>query len=39
VEKHLEDPQALSPGSTMPSFTLSPEEMEAIVSYLFSLQA
>lgn len=37
VEKHFADPQALSPGSAMPAFKFSAAEMEAIVSYLFSL--
>jgi ubiquinol-cytochrome c reductase cytochrome b subunit len=37
VEKHFANPQALTPGSAMPPFQFSPDEMNAIVSYLFSL--
>jgi len=37
VEKHFENPQALSPGSVMPPFKFSPDELNAITSYLFSL--
>jgi quinol-cytochrome oxidoreductase complex cytochrome b subunit/cytochrome c2 len=36
VEKHFENPSALTPGSAMPAFKFSPEDMNAIVSYLFS---
>jgi len=39
VDKHFANPLALSPGSAMPPFQFSPEEMNAIVSYLFSLPA
>ena len=37
IEQHFRDPQALSPGSIMPSYKFSPREMDAIVSYLLSL--
>lgn len=37
IEQHFRDPQALSPGSIMPSYRFSPREMDAIVSYLLSL--
>lgn len=37
VEKHFENPSALTPASAMPAFKFSPEDMNAIVSYLFSL--
>ena len=37
VEKHFADPAALSPGSIMPPFKFSPRDMDALVSYLFSL--
>jgi ubiquinol-cytochrome c reductase cytochrome b subunit len=37
VEKHFVTPQALSPGTIMPAFPFSPDEMKAIISYLFSL--
>jgi len=38
VEKHFRNPQALSPGSIMPSYKFSPSEMRSIVAYLFVLQ-
>jgi ubiquinol-cytochrome c reductase cytochrome b subunit len=38
VEKHFQNPQALSPGSIMPGYRFSPSEMRSIVSYLFVLQ-
>lgn len=37
VEKHFRDPAALSPGSMMPPFDFAARDMDAIVSYLFSL--
>jgi quinol-cytochrome oxidoreductase complex cytochrome b subunit len=37
VEAHFANPQALSPGSTMPPFRFAPGDMRAIVSYLMSL--
>ena len=37
VEKHFVNPQALSPGTIMPAFPFSSDEMKAIVSYLFSV--
>lgn len=37
LEKHFENPQALSPGSIMPPYKFSPDEMKAIVSYLQAL--
>jgi len=38
VVKHFRNPQALSPGSIMPSYKFSPSDMQKIVSYLFVLQ-
>jgi ubiquinol-cytochrome c reductase cytochrome b subunit len=38
VEKHFRNPQALSPGSIMPSYKFSPSEMQSIVAYLLVLQ-
>jgi ubiquinol-cytochrome c reductase cytochrome b subunit len=37
VERHFADPQALSPGSMMPSYKFSPTDMQRIVAYLFVL--
>ncbi len=37
LEKHFENPQALSPGSTMPPFRFSADEMKNITSYLLAL--
>ncbi|HXI40243.1 MAG TPA: cytochrome b N-terminal domain-containing protein [Bryobacteraceae bacterium] len=38
VEKHFQNPQALSPGSIMPAYKFSPSDMRNIVSYLLVLQ-
>jgi ubiquinol-cytochrome c reductase cytochrome b subunit len=38
VEKHFQNPQALSAGSIMPSYKFSPSDMRNIVSYLLVLQ-
>ena len=37
VERHFQDPQALSPGSFMPAYKFTPMEMQKIVAYLFVL--
>jgi ubiquinol-cytochrome c reductase cytochrome b subunit len=37
AEKHFVNPQALSPGTIMPPFAFSPDEMKAMIAYLFSL--
>ena len=37
VEQHFRDPQALSPGSIMPPYRFTPQEMQKLVSYLFVL--
>jgi len=37
VERHFQDPQALSPGSFMPAYKFTPTEMQKIVAYLFVL--
>jgi len=37
VERHFQDPQALSPGSFMPAYKFTPAEMQKIVAYLFVL--
>ena len=37
VEQHFVDPQKLSPGTSMPPYKLSPEDMANLTSYLFSL--
>lgn len=39
AKKHFVNPAALSPGSVMPPFRLSPEDESALVEYLFSLPA
>jgi cbb3-type cytochrome oxidase cytochrome c subunit len=36
---HFRDPQSFSPGSIMPPYELSDEEMDAIVEYLLALPA
>lgn len=37
VERHFAEPQALSPGTTMPAYKFSPRELDRITGYLFSL--
>ena len=37
IEQHFANPAAMSPGSIMPPAQFSPADMQAIVSYLFSL--
>jgi ubiquinol-cytochrome c reductase cytochrome b subunit len=37
VQDHFRNPQALSPGSIMPPYQFTPDEMEKIVAYLFVL--
>jgi ubiquinol-cytochrome c reductase cytochrome b subunit len=37
VEQHFRNPQAMSPGTVMPPYKLSPTEMENLCSYLFTL--
>jgi ubiquinol-cytochrome c reductase cytochrome b subunit len=37
VEEHFANPEALSPGSMMPPYTLSQKDMENLTTYLFSL--
>jgi ubiquinol-cytochrome c reductase cytochrome b subunit len=37
VEEHFRDPQKLSPGSIMPPYRLSSQELDALTSYLFAL--
>ncbi len=37
VEEHFSDPQKLSPGSIMPPFRLSPQDMQNLTTYLFAL--
>ncbi len=37
IEKHFDNPQALSPGSIMPAYHFSPEDLKAITDYLESL--
>jgi ubiquinol-cytochrome c reductase cytochrome b subunit len=37
VEKHFMNPNALSPGTVMPAFQFSPQDRDALVSYLLSL--
>jgi cytochrome c oxidase subunit II len=37
LRKWLEDPPAVKPGSLMPDYNLSPEEIDALVAYLRSL--
>jgi ubiquinol-cytochrome c reductase cytochrome b subunit len=37
VQDHFRNPQALSPGSSMPPYRFTPAEMEKIVAYLFVL--
>ena len=37
VEQHFVNPQALSPGSIMPPYRFSSEEMDHLVAYLFIL--
>jgi ubiquinol-cytochrome c reductase cytochrome b subunit len=38
VAQHFANPSAMSPGSIMPPSEFSPEDMQAIVNYLMSLQ-
>jgi ubiquinol-cytochrome c reductase cytochrome b subunit len=35
--EHFANPQKLSPGTPMPAYPLAPDEMEALVSWLFTL--
>jgi ubiquinol-cytochrome c reductase cytochrome b subunit len=37
VEEHFANPDALSPGSMMPSYSFSKKDMENLTTYLFSL--
>jgi len=37
VQEHFADPDKLSPGSTMPPYSLSQKDMDNLTSYLFSL--
>lgn len=37
VEQQIRNPRAYSPNSMMPPYNLSPEEMDRLVSYLFTL--
>jgi ubiquinol-cytochrome c reductase cytochrome b subunit len=37
VEQHFSNPAAMSPGSIMPPAQFSPADMQALISYLFSL--
>ena len=37
VERHFADPEKLSPGSIMPPYRLSPQELDNLTSYLFAL--
>ena len=37
LEKHFEDPKAMSPGSTMPPSKFSPSDLDAICQYLLQL--
>jgi hypothetical protein len=37
VEEHFANPDALSPGSMMPPYALSPKDMANLTAYLFSL--
>lgn len=37
VERHFADPQKLSPGTIMPPYRLSPQELDNLTSYLFAL--
>jgi ubiquinol-cytochrome c reductase cytochrome b subunit len=39
VEEHFVDPQKMSPGTVMPPYKFSANDMQAITSYLFSLPA
>jgi ubiquinol-cytochrome c reductase cytochrome b subunit len=39
VIEHFNNPQKLSPGSTMPPYQFDPKDMEAITSYLLALPA
>ena len=34
---HFSDPNKFSPGSVMPPYRFAPEEMQAVLSYLFTL--
>jgi len=37
LEKHFENPKAMSPGSIMPPYKFSPQDMDAICKYLLQL--
>ena len=37
LEKHFNDPQSASPGSIMPAYKFSPQDMDAICRYLLQL--
>jgi mono/diheme cytochrome c family protein len=37
VERHFVEPQVMSPGTVMPVYKFSPQDMQNITSYLFSL--
>lgn len=38
VERHFREPQAMSPGTSMPAYPFTPREMDAMLAYLFSLE-
>jgi ubiquinol-cytochrome c reductase cytochrome b subunit len=38
VIDHFNNPQAMTPGSTMPAYKFPPKDMEAMVNWLFTLQ-
>ncbi len=38
VEQHFAQPQVLSPNTIMPPYRLSPDDMELLTAYLFSLE-
>jgi len=38
VVDHFNNPQAMSPGSTMPPYKFPAKDMEAMVNWLFTLQ-
>jgi ubiquinol-cytochrome c reductase cytochrome b subunit len=37
IEHHFIDPQALSPGSTMPAYKFNPHDLDRITSYLLAI--
>ena len=38
VERHFRQPQVMSPGTPMPAYPFTPNEMEAMTAYLFILE-